>query len=58
MNFCKPMSVQGMRIVTCHGDLHKDNILFNEDQLSLIDFDWSHVGYAASDMAFLINKCI
>lgn len=58
MNFFKPFTVSGMRIVTCHGDLHKENILFNEDKLYLIDFDWSHVGYATSDLAFLIDRNI
>jgi aminoglycoside phosphotransferase (APT) family kinase protein len=44
--------------VTLHGDFHPNNIIFDsQDNPSLIDFEFSHVGYAANDLGYVILIC-
>lgn len=38
----------------CHGDIHGMNVLFNEGDLSLLDFDWLSYGWRAWDLAVFV----
>lgn len=38
----------------CHGDIHGMNILFDEDKVALLDFDWLSYGWRAWDLAVFI----
>ena len=52
----EPISESGKKVVTCHGNFHKDNVLENaEKKLTAIDFEFACSGWAALDIAMHFN---
>jgi thiamine kinase-like enzyme len=50
----EPISTAGKRIVSCHMDFHYGNLVSNKEleKNYLVDFEYSCVSYAATDLAF------
>lgn len=52
-----PKTKESVRM--CHNDLNNLNILFNQDKMHFIDFDYVKSNYLAYDIANFINEtCI
>jgi thiamine kinase-like enzyme len=47
----EPLSEFGKKVVTCHGDFHKDNVLEVSGALKCIDLQFACSGWAALDIA-------
>lgn len=57
-DFVEPLSEFGKKVVTCHGDFHKGNVLEKADKtLCVIDCEFAYAGFAVTDIAyhFLVN---
>lgn len=54
-DFVEPISEAGKKVVTCHGDFHKGNVLEKEDKtLQVVGFDFMYAGFAALDIAYYL----
>jgi len=52
----EPLSVPGKAVVTAHGDMHQGNVIVDntkeQPELLAIDFEFTHVGWAANDLSY------
>lgn len=52
----KPRSSAGARIVTVHGDLHRENVIRTEGEcLKAIDLEFTHATHAVADIAYTMD---
>ena len=60
--FCKELqfearSLAGRRIVTTHGDCHRQNLLMTDTGIKFIDLEFSCVTFAIFDLSYVITTC-
>eukprot|EP00927_Polykrikos_kofoidii_P060728 TRINITY_DN55650_c0_g1_i1.p1 TRINITY_DN55650_c0_g1~~TRINITY_DN55650_c0_g1_i1.p1 ORF type:complete len:631 (+),score=66.63 TRINITY_DN55650_c0_g1_i1:125-1894(+) len=48
-----PASTPGQRIVTTHSDLHSANMVQTHDGIKTIDFEFTSVNYAVTDLSYI-----
>ena len=53
---CAPLHPIAGRVVTCHGDFHPGNYIASPtDGFKCVDLEFSHVGYATNDLAYVMG---